>query len=154
MKHLLNLIIAVFIIPIISLPSKAHTAFDKLKDFESWTSCEKDTYAKNAKTLSCFFPKKEFRDHTDAITVYCEDVVLTPFWEKDWMNKYGSFRSWELPPDAFKKFPAYTVFYETYHDYKTSDLDELLEGIGTSEPRISYNDAKSPWAKECKRIFN
>ena len=153
MKHLLTLIISVFIIPIIYLPSKAHTAFDKLKDFKSWTSCEKDTYAKNSKTLSCFFPKN-LQDHRDAITVYCEDVALVPTWDKDWMKKYGSYRSWELPPKALRNFPAYSVFYYTSHDYKTSNLEELLAGIGTSGPRISYNDADSPWAKECKRIFN
>ena len=38
---------SIFSFTIISLPSKAHTAFDKLKDFESWTSFEKDTYANN-----------------------------------------------------------------------------------------------------------
>lgn len=139
--------------PIISLPSKAHTAFDKkkLKDFHSWISCKKDKYVKNAKELSCFFPKN-LGDHRDAITVYCEEQEVIPIWEKQWMKRYGGLEFSEYPPGAFKVYPAYTVLMYTSHDINR-ELD-ILEIVTTGEPRILYSDSNSPWAKECKRIFN
>lgn len=140
MERLLTLLV-VLLIPIISLPSKAHTALDKkkLKDFYSWISCKEEKYFKYAKMLDCDFPK-DLGDHLDAITVYCENKVLMATWEKDWSKKYGKVKFNELPPEAYKEVPSYTVFYYSYH-------------YG-NEPKIIYNDSNSPWAKECKRIFN
>ena len=155
MRILRTLVITFFIIPIISLPSKAHTAFDrnKLNDFNSWTSCEKNKYATDSKELSCLFPKNR-KDHSDSITVFCEDKVLAPIWEKQWRHKYEKLNFSEMPPKALKKFPAYTVFMYTAHDIKALDIEELLDIAAYQEPRITYNDANSPWAKECKRIFS
>ena len=155
MNSVLTLLIAILIIPIISLPSEAHTAFDKkkLKDFNSWTSCKKDKYANNSKELTCLFPKNR-QDHTDSIRVLCEEKVLAPIWENQWRQNYGETKFSELPPEALKKFPIYTVLMYTSHDIRALDIEELLDSMGTTAPRISYNDSKSPWAKECKKIFN
>lgn len=136
MKRLLPLLIGVFTIPIISIPSKAHTAFDKkkLKDFYSWVSCEKQKYLNNSKELSCIFPKNP-GEHRDSLTVFCEEKEISPVWEKQWMEKYGNVKVWELPPEAFDVYPAYTVFMYSYHDMsKSTDLIELFRNSG--KPRI------------------
>ena len=95
---------------------KAHTALgeEQLANFNSWTRCLKRPSEDSKKLLTCTFPMQG-SEHTDAMTVYCEENRIVPFWEDQWMQKWGKTEFIDLPTEAWIVLPANTVQMFTFH---------------------------------------
>ena len=145
MKEIASAVAALLITAPIA--TRAHLAVQPKyeAEFYAWTSCHKGFGLDH--TLSCNFPMQG-TDHSDAMTVYCKDTEIHPFWDKKWMQTYGRLNLETASNEEFRKFldslvvvPAFTVEYYSYHIRNKKGFAFFKRG------------AFSPWASECRRIF-
>ena len=114
-------------------------------EFYAWTSCNNGFGLEN--TLSCNFPMQG-SGHRDAMTVYCEDTVVIPHWDKEWMKTFGRLNLETASSEEFRQFldsrvliPAFTVEYYSHHIRNKKGFSFIKRG------------PNSPWANECRRVF-